>query len=507
MLSTHNTAPSFFLSLFLFWSIIEPAGANELLIEDVTLISPERNSPLNHAYLRVNDGIITEVSTSKLRPEVIEGKQPSVRVDGRGRYLIPGLIDSHVHLAKVPSMTWRHKQQHPDLERSYLKQQPRSYLYFGYTSLIDLNVFSPEAIETFTAQTLHPEVFTCSKHLDIANGHGMMEEDVKTRLLNNPNFLYDHYQKQHLNGEYDLSQHTAKATVKRIKDDGGVCIKTYYENGYGGSEMVDFDIPSPQIIKDVAVEGKKQGIPTLLHANSWTSQRVALLADVDIIAHGMFHWDEYRHEVEVPAPIRATLKEIASRGMGYQPTLHVLDAQRSMFDANYLNNSSLEKVYPKKLLGWYRSDEGQWFKSRIRKYLPRHLHELDDEAMHEHFSKYYQHNVKVLEVLAEYDANLLFATDTIIGQSYANAPGLSGYIEMQAWNSAGVSLRKILQAATINNAKAFNLEASIGSIEVGKKANLLLLTKNPLKTVEAYNSIEWIFINGQAVARQTLAAD
>ncbi|WP_045860454.1 amidohydrolase family protein [Teredinibacter purpureus] len=489
---------SAFLLLFL---SAQPAISETLLIEDVTVISPERETPLFKAYVLIKDGMIAEVSSKK-----IDIRAPVVRLDGRGRYLIPGLIDSHVHLAKVPSMTGRHKKQHPDLVASYLQQQPRSYLYFGYTSLIDLNVFSPKVLSEFTQQPLHPDVYTCSKHLDIANGHGMFEEDPKTRLYDNANFLYDHYQQQTLNGDFDLKKHTPKATVKYIKESGGICVKTYYENGYGGSEFADYDIPTPQIIRDVVSEARKLNMPTLLHANSWESQRFALLTDVDIIAHGMFHWGEYRHASEVPPAIHVTLKAIADRGIGYQPTLHVLDSQRSMFDPAYLNNPLLERVLPKPLLDWYQSEDGQWFHKRIRQYFPRHLHALDDEGMYQLFNKYYRHNIQVLKALADYDANLLFATDTIIGQSYANAPGLSGYTDMQAWYKAGVSLKKILEAATINNAKAFHLDNSVGSIEVGKKANLLLLTKDPLKTVEAYNSIERVLINGKAVAREALAA-
>lgn len=488
--------------LFLLFVIASPVNSGELLIENVTLISPERQEPLRNTYVLVKDGVIAEISPTKL-----SARDEVVRIDGSGRYLMPGLIDSHVHLAKVPSMTGSHKKQHPELAAAYLKQQPRSYLYFGYTTLIDLNVFSPKQISDFSQQPLHPDVYTCSQHLAIANGHGMFEEDPKTRLYDNPNFLYDHYQQQELSGEFDLTKHTPKATVKHIKDSGGICIKTYYENGYGGSEFADYDIPTPQIIQDVVSEARKLNIPTLLHANSWESQRFALLADVDIIAHGMFHWGEYRHATEVPAAIRATLKTIAERGIGYQPTLHVIDSQRSMFDPAYLKNPLLAKVLPKELLDWYQSDDGHWFHKRILQYFPRHLQAMNNEKMYQLFDKYYQHNVQVLKVLADYDANLLFATDTIIGQSYANSPGLSGYIDMKAWYKAGISLEKILQAATINNAKAFNLDDVVGSIEIGKKANLLLLNQNPLQTVEAYNNIESVFINGQPVTRQALAAD
>jgi Dihydroorotase and related cyclic amidohydrolases len=92
---------SAFLLLFL---SAQPAISETLLIEDVTVISPERETPLFKAYVLIKDGMIAEVSSKK-----IDIRAPVVRLDGRGRYLIPGLIDSHVHLAKVPSMTGRHK--------------------------------------------------------------------------------------------------------------------------------------------------------------------------------------------------------------------------------------------------------------------------------------------------------------------------------------------------------------------------------------------------------------
>lgn len=57
--------------------------------------------------------------------------------------------------------------------------------------------------------------------------------------------------------------------------------------------------------------------------------------------------------------------------------------------------------------------------------------------------------------------------------------GLNGYLEMKHWIDAGISLEQLLKAATYNDAKTFNLLDSIGSIEAGKKANLLILNSNP----------------------------
>jgi imidazolonepropionase-like amidohydrolase len=44
----------------------------------------------------------------------------------------------------------------------------------------------------------------------------------------------------------------------------------------------------------------------------------------------------------------------------------------------------------------------------------------------------------------------------------------------------------------------------LGSIEVGKRADLLLLKHNPVTNVSTYDSIETIFLNGEQIAREDL---
>ncbi len=53
--------------------------------------------------------------------------------------------------------------------------------------------------------------------------------------------------------------------------------------------------------------------------------------------------------------------------------------------------------------------------------------------------------------------------------------------------------------------KAFQLDATIGSMATGKKANMLLLTKNPLEEIETCNTIEKIIIEGAVIERSELA--
>ena len=62
-----------------------------------------------------------------------------------------------------------------------------------------------------------------------------------------------------------------------------------------------------------------------------------------------------------------------------------------------------------------------------------------------------------------------------------------------------------MAAATINNAKQFNINSDYGTVETGKIANLLLLKENPLSNIEAWNSIETIILHGEPIQREYLS--
>jgi imidazolonepropionase-like amidohydrolase len=109
--------------------------------------------------------------------------------------------------------------------------------------------------------------------------------------------------------------------------------------------------------------------------------------------------------------------------------------------------------------------------------------------------------------LASKDANFLFGTDTPSAPTYGNLPGLNGFLEMKQLQRAGMSLRQIFRAATISNAREFKLESQIGTVEPAKVANLVLMTKNPLETIDAYDSITTVFVHGEPISREDLAAD
>ena len=55
------------------------------------------------------------------------------------------------------------------------------------------------------------------------------------------------------------------------------------------------------------------------------------------------------------------------------------------------------------------------------------------------------------------------------------------------------------------NAREFKLDSQVGTIEPGTVANLVLLKKSPLESVDAYDSITTVFVHGKPIPREDLA--
>src|SRR5690348_9247060 len=99
------------------------AASQDLFIEHVTVVSPERDQELRNADVTIRNGVIQSVSLAR----AAIGVTAKQSIDGTNLYLIPGLIDSHVHLSQIPGMTEEQERAHPDIARAARDQFPRSY--------------------------------------------------------------------------------------------------------------------------------------------------------------------------------------------------------------------------------------------------------------------------------------------------------------------------------------------------------------------------------------------
>ena len=90
-------------------------------------------------------------------------------------------------------------------------------------------------------------------------------------------------------------------------------------------------------------------------------------------------------------------------------------------------------------------------------------------------------------------------TDTPIGFAI---PGYSLHAELEMLVRAGLSPMEALSAATLEPARYFSLENSMGSIDAGKKADMILLDKNPLDNISHTKSITHVISQGRVLTEQ-----
>jgi len=88
--------------------------------------------------------------------------------------------------------------------------------------------------------------------------------------------------------------------------------------------------------------------------------------------------------------------------------------------------------------------------------------------------------------------------------SHGNRQGLGVHWELWGYAMGGMPSHDILRAATIVSAEAIGVTADVGSIEVGKKADLQVLDRDPLADIRNTTSIRWVMKNGRLYEAGTL---
>ena len=487
-----------------FFAAQSSAKNADLLIENVTLISAERSQPLNHASVLIRNGEIIEVSGQSISKKIdTVGKGIEV-IDGTGRFLIPGLMDSHVHVSNMPGAPFKY-QDDPVLTKlvdQFHQQQPRSYLYFGVTQVLDPSQ-SAESITRFNRAIEKPDLFHCGA-IPIFRGYpALYVTDEEAASIFDFILADKDADHQHSNFSYpkhfNPQEHTPEKLVAKIAKDGAICVKVFIEDGFGSQSH--WPLIAKSALERIRKAADKHGLKMVAHANAIDMQTIALEVGVDVIAHGMWNWNQYDGQKGLPQPIKNIADKIVSSHTTYQATFGVMDGLKGVMLPETLNKLLLTYVVPAQTLDWYRSEQGQWFHREMKS----DYGDIPLETIHRYQDLNIGQGERVLAYLDQQNHPLVLASDTPAAPTYAQQPGYSTYMELRHMHKIGISLSRIFAAATLNNAKQFNLDNHYGSIEPGKKANLLLLEENPLNTIEAYNSISQVVLGGKVIDRNSLS--
>jgi imidazolonepropionase-like amidohydrolase len=113
----------------------------------------------------------------------------------------------------------------------------------------------------------------------------------------------------------------------------------------------------------------------------------------------------------------------------------------------------------------------------------------------------YQRRLRLVSAMSRAGVDIIAGTDTAHGYPVA---GFSLHDELGLYVQAGLSPMEALRTATYNPAKYFGTLDSLGTIEQGKIADLLLLDANPLENISNTQRISAVILNGRYLPKETL---
>lgn len=366
--------------------------------------------------------------------------QGALVIDGAGKFLIPGLIDAHVHLVHLSNRT------HVAGEE-FLPM----FLGAGVTSVRSTG----DAVEAEKRISRHanqnpeicPRVFMASPLID---GDPPVHKDVGL----------------------------AVTKVEQVP-------KLIEELQLAGVTTVKIYVGTPREIGQLVIaEGHRRGLVVTGHLGRYSAQD-AVADGIDCLEHIWSVLDYIvprgatRRSCDFNNPLAVKLiAAIKQRGVAVDPTLVVFRNMILLGDQHEFMEHLDNALVPERMkVGWQHL-------LKERQFPPE-----SPELRREEFRKYQE----LTGVLYRAGVTLLAGTDA---PEPLVSPGFSMHQELELLVESGLPPGAAINCATINNARILKQEKHLGSIEAGKIADLILLRLDPLKDIHNTRSISKVIRAG-----------
>jgi imidazolonepropionase-like amidohydrolase len=399
-------------------------------------------------------------------------------IDAAGGYLIPGLWDMHVgsvqEVASVSNAEW-----HFPL-----------FLAFGVTGVRNMNdaTADPTLALTNSVKRRLAEGELVGPRL-VANGPSI---DGDPPLPSNPVVV--------------RTAAEARAVVDSLVDAGADFIKVY-ENlpreayfaimDQAGRRGIPVDGHLPfRITAEEAAEAGQRTVehPEALAAGCSTEADAARerfarsLSEYDRLPEdekflAQFRYYRALYDTGDPAACTPMIEAYRRRGVAVAADLvayhNVVHAERVLSDAASMRFVPL--AIRRNWEEWLDSEPARTFQSILRPIVPLQAEQV--------------------RLFHEAGGTLLAATDVSVPMQ---VPGISLHENLALLVDAGLTPLEVLRAATLNPARVLGLEDSLGTIEAGKLADLVLLDANPLEDVSNTQQIRAVVADGRLYRRADL---
>ncbi|MFC3050505.1 amidohydrolase family protein [Kordiimonas pumila] len=391
-----------------------PTGS--VLLQGATIITEDSAGVLENADILVTDNKIAAIGTSGTL-DVPDGTEI---IDVQGRYIIPGMIDTHHHIADIRREIYDYEAWGPSAALAYgvttlFDPSTLSIDMMSYTDLMDAGLMTGSRI-----YSTGPAIFSFNEF--------QSKDEIRQVLLR----YRDHYRlrnlKMYKTGNRKVRQWFVEVAAElgmQPTTEGGLAMKhglTQIIDGFAGHEHA---LPAVPLYKDV-VE---------LVSKSRVGYTLTLL-----ITNGGYEGQDYfisRDDPQSDAKVNSFWPRFVINGKFYEQT--------------------------------WRSPSLYMFPATAE------------------------------------SANRIVQAGGLLGiGAHGEAPGIGTHWEMEAHAMGGMKPADILHAATIGGAEIIGRQHDLGSLSVGKLADLVILSENPLVDIKNTRSITMVMKNGRLYEGDTL---
>ena len=390
-------------------------GAGTVVVSGGTLVDGTGREPLHGATIVLRDGRVAEVTAGGVA-RVPAGTES---IDARGKWIVPGLIDVHVHY-------------HPEWMDAL-------FLRHGVTTVRDVGSGLDSILalreDSRAPGVARPRLFACGPLIDGPSPRHGTGISVSVQTVDE-----------------------ARAVARRLLDRGVDCLKIYEQL-------------TPPLVEAVVREANGTRVPVTAHLRDTTA-----LQALEIGVRGLEHAFGFEACDETVAA--QVVRRVVERGAYVVPTLAITE-QISRFGSPGQETMALLGEIPAARRQYWRATATAASFDRTAGAARR------------------------LGCLKPFVARLQRAGGHVVaGSDTSNpyvVPGASLHRELELLVEAGLSPREALAAATRTAAAFLGQARTLGTLEVGKTADLVVLGADPLASIAAIRQIEVVIRDGRVV--------
>ena len=371
----------------------------------------------------------------------------ATKIDGRGKFLIPGLIDTHIHL-----QGGRGADRNPTVDVDTGRRFLHGFLYAGTTAVYDSAnydkfIFTMRDLER-SGRMISPRIYATGYLLTrpkgYADGGGAATVDTFEQgtaaldrlIVQKPDLI-----------KFILAPHT----VGMVQE-----VPTF----------------SPELFHRLLMYANSRGYRTTVHATEGPVQRQAVEAGIDALAHPVY----------MTATDNELAPMIAARNIPVSTTLVVLWNIFSLAeDSKHFDDPLYRAMLTPEDRVYFHDVEQQRYKTTT-------LGKWGKEA--------FQLASTNVRKLYDAGATLALGTDRTIGATV--------HQELELLVGLGIPPLQALKIGTLNAAKYLRQEDRMGSVEEGKLADLVLLDADPTTVIKNTRTISQVILGGKVVDRGAL---